>query len=236
MSNLPHSFSGQDFSIWAYVPIVKQAGANTPAEADVLKTEDQIVLFGNLQTITTSLASSLSPVQCVGTDAIVGLTSGSKTFAGTMVFSVLDKDPLNEFILPYVSRNRKKGHEFFTIDQLPEFNVVIQGSNEYLVDNFRTSTPTSKTDIYKLIVGIRLLTHGETISIDDFFTEQTYQYQARYVSPWNTGTPNSATLTLNALESPDPDMSSDDYVTNDLTNATRSLDVIQAMLSRSVTA
>jgi hypothetical protein len=36
------------------------------------------------------------------------------------------------------------------------------------------------------------MTYGETISIDDFFTEQTYQYVATYMTPW-IPTPDATT-------------------------------------------
>lgn len=118
------------------------------------------------------------------------------------MFSVLDKDPFQEFIRSSeLSTGTDKlgiGNDFFTIDMLPAFNVVIQGSNEYLPRELnRTLVWPDKIDIYKIIVGIKLFTYGETISIDDFFTEQTYQYRARYVSHWKAGTPSVGASMLN---------------------------------------
>lgn len=217
-SNLPHSFSGQDFNIWAYLP-----------EVDTKAEDSAPVIFANLQTITTSLASSLAPVLAVGSDSVLGLTSGSKTFAGSLVFSVLDRDPLQDFIVREERRPRTVGYDFFTVDQLPPFNIVIQGSNEYLPGNWvsgKFQDPYGdKTEIFKLLIGVKLLTHGETISIDDFFTEQTYQYQARYITPWYTGTPSEYIRSAyNAL----PKLLDEDAIDEELISDSEMLSVVLA--------
>ncbi len=144
---------------------------------------DGIVPFGNMQTITSSFASSLSAVENIGSSLPVSHTRGQKTFAGSMIFTVLDKEPLKEMIdNSFLSQRNDKDQraEYFTIDQIPAFNVVIQGSNELPTKN---GLPQQ---ILKVLVGVKIMTHGETISIDDFFLEQTYQYVCRYVSPWIT--------------------------------------------------
>jgi len=74
-------------------------------------------------------------------------------------------------------------------DRIPSFNIVLEGTNEYM------PTPGQvKSKIYKMILGVRLFMHGETISIDDFFTEQTYQYQAKHVTQWHQGEISPADL------------------------------------------
>lgn len=176
LRGLPRSFSGSDFKIWAYYP-TPQSGVNVPASLD-----DGIIKLGTLQTITSSFAGSLAPVETIGYGEPVGFTTGQKTTAGTLVFTVLDREPLSDLLALAGTSYTNANPTFDTVDQLPPFNVVIEGDNEYVPLNGET-----KTTISKMIIGVRLHVHGETISIDDFYTEQTYQYQAQHVTPWITG-------------------------------------------------
>jgi hypothetical protein len=164
-------------------------------DIQVDSTRDGIVPFANMQTITSSFASSLSAVENIGSSLPVDHTRGQKTFAGSIIFTVLDKEPLREMIEhSYLSSRDDKDMrpEYFTVDQIPAFNVVIQGSNEVPNQN---GIPQQ---VIKVLVGVKLMTHGETISIDDFFLEQTYQYVCRYVSPWITTADNEA-ATINSV-------------------------------------
>ena len=137
----------------------------------------------SLQTITSSYASSLSAVEEVGSSMPVDHTRGQKTYAGTMVFTVFDKEPLANLLIHGLGKNFPgvdASSEYLSFDQMLPFNIVIQASSEL---------PTKRglpQMLSKIIVGVRFMTGGETISVDDFFLEQQHQYIARYISPWVT--------------------------------------------------
>jgi len=169
---LPRSYSGSDFKIWAYQ--AKQG---------------RIINFGSLQTISTSTAASIAPVEAIGHTDPIDFTSGSKTVAGSMVFVVLDREPLHDLMQSMEGKYNPTSDALQSPSNMPLFNIVIQGGNEYLPKAGET-----KSNIFKLIIGVRLFMHGETISIDDFYTEQTYQYQARHVTQWIEDELSPATL------------------------------------------
>jgi hypothetical protein len=205
-----YSYSGSDFNIWMYYPIpiassnksikdeIAAIKRNITLDLPIQEMRDRwkrieeltaqldlgdggIISIGNMQTITTSFASSVSAVETVGSSLPVGFTRGQKTYAGTTVFTILDKEPLQRLIDltdPSSNPDKDRASDFFSIDQTPEFNIVIEGTNELPGPGGVPKT------LIKVIVGVKLMTHGETISIDDFFLEQQYQYVARYITPW----------------------------------------------------
>lgn len=62
----------------------------------------------------------------------------------------------------------------FLVDELPPFDVVISLANEYGL--------RSKLVIY----GVRLLNEGQVMSVNDVFTENTYQFMATDIEYMNT--------------------------------------------------
>lgn len=170
-----YSYSGPDFDIWAYFP--------TESAGDV-----DVVRFANMQAITTSMTSSLSAVERIGYSGPVGFTRGQKTFAGSLIFTVFDREPLYQLLNADVVANQDFDPEFLTLDQLPPFNIVIQGQSEILGFGANgSSRDRPESEVTKIIVGVRLLQNGETISIDDFFLEQSHTYTSEYITPWMSG-------------------------------------------------
>lgn len=176
-AGLPRSFSGSDYNIWAYFTD---------------STSQNIIKLGNLQTITSSSATSIAPVEAIGKTDPLDFTMGSTTRAGSLVFTLFNVDPLYSIMGDAGAKNKKlqDRDDFISPYKLPPFNIVIEGDNEYVNVPTRKAhdqDPTSiKTKIVKVIVGVKLFMHGETLSIDDFFTEQVYQYQCKYVTPWQS--------------------------------------------------
>ena len=191
-----HSYSGSDFEIYAYIDYsafftgVQSEDAATQELVEEYRKSSNLIKLGNLQTITTSMASSLSAVMNIGDSNATGFTRGQKTYAGSLIFTVLNKDPLDELLKLHTDFFKDASSDFVSADELPPLNIVIKGSSEHLEERIRTPTGQvySTDTITKVIYGVRLMQHGETISIDDFFTEQTYQYIARHVTNWNRGT------------------------------------------------
>lgn len=196
------SYSGADFEIWAYFPIEEQQARIIPLPYRVA---DSLIKFGTLQTITTSVSSSKTSVDRIGSSTADGYTRGQKTYAGSLIFSVLEKEPL-QFLFDQFDRALDANPSYMSFDQLPPFNIMIQGSTEYLSKKDKDALAIGGPQIIsKVIVGVELVQHGETISIDDFFLEQSHQYVATYISPWFSGGVNFAEMhtKLKQITSPD---------------------------------
>jgi len=217
ISNRPTSYSGADFNIWAYFPIVGEDLISKAHESllntefippgsdpsyfnavfDELRSADQAkalakeamtlrelsshISLTNVQTITTSYASSLSAVEECGSSMPIDHTRGQKTFAGTIVFTVFDREPLAKLLEQGLGENFPgvdASSEYISFDQMMPFNIVIQADSEL---PYARGLPQS---MMKIIVGVRFMTGGEAITVDDFFLEQQHQYVGRYISPW----------------------------------------------------
>ena len=171
-----YSFAGPDFTIWAYFPKTNSTGDGVDLNT---------IQWGNLQTVTTSMSSSLSAVEQVGSSSAVDHTRGQKTYAGSLIFTVINKDPLKEILSQDMRGHMDFSPDFLTVDQLPPFNIVIETSSELLQKSSDGAGPVGQST--KVITGVRIMQYGETISIDDMFLEQSHTYTATYVSPWMEG-------------------------------------------------
>jgi hypothetical protein len=163
------SYSGSDVIAYAYIPLL-----NDPTETNdvTLGGNKRSALLGTLQTISISSTRSTTPVRTFGRNKPLGYSRGGRTFAGTLVFATLDRDPFSEIYRPDAL------HESITdsstsmfVDQLPPFNIIIVASNEL-------------GGIARQVVsGVTLINYGVTYSIDDLYTESTYTYVAEDVTP-----------------------------------------------------
>ena len=172
-STVKQSYSGADFKIFAFFDIKHSRNAGEKG------VKEEIIPLGNLQAITTSYSSSLSAVENMGSSMPAGFTRGQKTYAGTLVFTVINTDPLIK-LLNLADDKGNKDLDALTIsfDQIPPFNVLIEGASELPT---KRGVPQVMT---RVITGVKFMAGGETISIDDFFLEQQHQYVAQYISPW----------------------------------------------------
>jgi hypothetical protein len=111
-------------------------------------------------------------VRTFGRATPIGYTRGGRTFAGTLVFATLEKDPFSEIYRPdALHESWIDSSTSLLVDQLPPFNLVIVASNEL-------------GGIARQIVsGVTLLNYGTTYSIDDIYTETTYTYLATDITP-----------------------------------------------------
>jgi len=124
-----------------------------------------------LQTITITSASSVMPVRRVGELKPISYGRGGRTFAGTMVFTVINKDPFMELFAVDGSSPSTSEYQWH-VDQIPPFDAMIIAQNE-----------SGGTGI-QVIHGIRLVNWGTTYSVDDMYIESTYTYVAEHVSPF----------------------------------------------------
>jgi hypothetical protein len=167
-NNLPDPFSDMSFSgadIHATM-VIPRIGENGNIEDD-----GEVLELAELQTISYSMHRENSPVRTLGHVNPRGFVKGSRTIAGSMIFTVF-----NEYAF-YRIKNYKKqlastnGLYAPLADMLPPFYVVFSFFNEYGL--------AAKMKIY----GITIVDEGQTMSIDDLITEQTYTYMARGIQP-----------------------------------------------------
>lgn len=126
------------------------------------------VVLGELSTISYSIHRENVPVRTLGHVSPIAFTKGPRTIAGSMIFTVFNQyafyrleqwaSVMNQGLYPLA-------------DMLPPFDVIITMTNEY--------GAASKMRIQ----GITIIDEGQTMSIEDLVTEQTYQYMARGLTP-----------------------------------------------------
>lgn len=156
------SFAGVDISAAMVIPTLDRKG--NIEGTDVLE-------LGELQTISYSVHRENAPVRTLGHVNTRGFIKGGRTIAGSLIFTVF-----NEYAFYRIKEFREMMSEtglFFAplADMLPPFDVVLSFFNEYGL--------AGKMKIY----GITIVDEGQTMSVDDLITEQTYTYMARGIQP-----------------------------------------------------
>jgi hypothetical protein len=167
------TFSGTDIQAIMYLPLLTKSsfvGRDTP----------KFKIFADLQTISISSTRSVSPVRVFGRSSPINYTRGARTFAGTLVFATIKKDPFIEVADAGVGESAVNASTSLIADQLPPFSVVVVGCNEL------------GTVAAQVIHGITITNYGTTYSVDDLYTETTYTYVATDVTPLS---PDSASFT-----------------------------------------
>lgn len=131
------------------------------------------VVIGSLTTISYSMYRNKKPVINIGRTNINGVTRGSRIFAGTMIFTLINQHWLKELQeqLPWL-----QGFDELKVDELPLFDIMIVSANEY----------GNAVSMY--IYGIDFTDEAQTISVEDLFTENVFSFVARDISnfkAWN---------------------------------------------------
>jgi hypothetical protein len=162
---LPDPFSNMSF---AGVDI--QATMVLPRIGDETSSSDgDFIELGELQTISYSIHRENSPVRTLGHVNPRGFVKGARTIAGSLIFTVF-----NEYAFYRIKEFRKalKERNYSPLaDMLPPFDVVLTFFNEYGL--------AAKMKLF----GITIVDEGQTMSVDDLITEQTYTYMARGIQP-----------------------------------------------------
>lgn len=123
------------------------------------------VIFGTLQTITYSIYRPTTQVYVLGQAMPSGFVRGNRTIAGTLIFTVFDRHALYNAIKYGFSVEDPRCMNIKP-DELPPFDVTINFMNEYGKSSYMT------------IRDIRIISEGQTMSIEDRITENTMQYIA----------------------------------------------------------
>lgn len=154
MSKFYKSFSGTDTLAFIMMP------GSTP------------VVLGSLTTISYSMYRNKKPVINIGRTNINGVTRGSRIFAGTMIFTLINQHWLKEL---QEQVELIKGFDELKVDELPLFDIMIISANEY--GNY----------VSMYIYGIDFTDEAQTISVEDLFTENTFSFIARDISTFKAG-------------------------------------------------
>lgn len=160
--------------------IVYSSYAGADIVAEIILPNEAPLTLGELQTISYSIHRENTPVRFVGHTNPRGFVRGPRTIAGSMIFTMFNSYAfyrLEKFRNAITSTTQSL---FPLADMLPPFDVAISFANE--LGSF------SQMRIY----GITIIDEGQTMSIDDLITEQTYSYMARGIQPMVHYYPNSA--------------------------------------------
>ena len=161
-------YSGADIEAIMYLPLLTKASLSNGERKKFKK-------FADLQTMSISSTRSVSPVRVLGRSSAIGYTRGARTFAGSLIFATVSKDPFIDVADSSVSEGAVNASTSLIADQLPPFSIVITAGNE------------AGAVGVQVVHGITITNYGTTYSINDLYTETTYTYVATDVVPLNAG-------------------------------------------------
>lgn len=127
--------------------------------------EHVYAVLGKLQTLSYSIYQQKQPVRVLGNMNAKDYVYGQRTIAGSLVFAVFNRHWLVDIYDELVNKGIMKNWHYVA-DELPPFNITVSFANEYGYD--------SKMALY----GVRLMTEGQVMSINDIYIENTYQFVA----------------------------------------------------------
>lgn len=156
ISNYYKSFSGTDTLVFILLP-----GSNP-------------VVLGSITTVSYSAYRTKQPVINLGRTNINGITRGSRIFAGTMIFTLINQHWLNELLetdnLKWLAQ-----YQELKADELPLFDLMIVSANEY------------GSYVSMFLYGVDITDEGQVISVEDLFTENTLSFVARDIETFKAG-------------------------------------------------
>lgn len=158
--------------------------------------------LGSLQTLSYSTSMQRMPIRSIGNVNAKDYVMGQRTIAGSLVFAVFDKHFAYEAMKAIQGITEEEYH--FLADELPPFDITITFANEY--------GKIAKLAIY----GVRLINEGQVMSINDIYTENTYQYVATDIDYLSDQTTNTSGAIYQPL-TPNPNSTSAPIQITDVT-------------------
>lgn len=156
ISNYYKSFSGTDTLVFILMP-----GSNP-------------VVLGSITTVSYSAYRTKQPVINLGRTNINGITRGSRIFAGTMIFTLINQHWLNELLetdnLKWLAQ-----YQELKADELPLFDLMVVSANEY------------GSYVNMFLYGVDITDEGQVVSVEDLFTENTLSFVARDIETFKAG-------------------------------------------------
>ena len=122
---------------------------------------------GEVQTISYSIHNEKMPVRVLGDMNMKSIVFGNRTVAGSLILTVFDQHWAASMMKEYLQAMKSSAHVL--TDELPPMNVSISMCNEY--------GDRSRLGLY----GVTFVNEGQTMSVQDMYTENTYQFYAKDV-------------------------------------------------------
>ena len=122
--------------------------------------------MGSLQTLSYSVYDRMEPIHSIGNVNAKDYVHTHRYIAGSMVFAVFDEHWAKRFLEEYRKAYNIPSSQKILTDEMPPLNLTISMGNEY--------GSASRFVLY----GVRFFNEGMTISVNDIYTEHTYQYVA----------------------------------------------------------
>lgn len=159
-----NSYSGCDIVVTARLNTISGGNSNG---------KEKVYTLGSLQTLSISTHQDKKSVRVIGSVNALDYTMGQRTIAGSLVFAVFDEHFATEM---FNDLEKITGKTFFLPDELPALDLTVTFANEY--------GRTSRMAIY----GVRIINEGQVMSVNDLYTENTYQFVANALEPLKKGT------------------------------------------------
>lgn len=145
------TFSGHDMVVTVQLPI---SGATSITK-----------VIGAFQTISYSIHNEKHPIRVLGDMNARRFVFGPRMIAGSLVLTVFDRHWMKELMGTYV-KFKSETERYFLMDELPAMNITISCANEYGYN--------AKIALY----GVTIVNEGQIMSINDVYTENTYEFFA----------------------------------------------------------
>jgi hypothetical protein len=129
--------------------------------------------LGEIQTISYSVHMERFPIRAAGNVNAKDYVMGPRTIAGTLIFAVFDKHWAKAAFENINDELKLNPRYKFVADELPPFDITISFANEYGVQ--------ARMALY----GVRLINEGQVMSVNDVYTENTYQFVATDIDYMN---------------------------------------------------
>ena len=125
-------------------------------------------VLGEMMTISYSIHMDKHPVRSIGSVNAKDYVFGPRTIAGSLIFAQFNRHIAHEILLEAnrVADINRSMDQMIVMDELPPFNITISMANEY--------GQKARLAIY----GVRIVNEGNVISVNDVYTENTYQFVA----------------------------------------------------------
>ena len=135
------------------------------------------VVLGSITTLSYSVYRTKQPVINLGRTNINGATRGSRIFAGTMIFTLINQHWLNELMYEKEAEgpNWLSQYQELKADELPLFDLMVISANEY------------GSYVSMFLYGVDITDEGQVVSVEDLFTENTLSFIARDIQTFKAG-------------------------------------------------
>lgn len=129
-------------------------------------------VMAEIQTLSISTHREKFPVRGLSSAYPKSFVRGTRTIAGSMIFTVFDTNVLEEFLESHPSDyDAHNPSTTCLLDQIPPFDITVAFANEL--------GQVSRMSIY----GVEFVNEGQTMSIEDLLLENVVQYVARDYDP-----------------------------------------------------